>query len=92
MRHQVDHFIPGHWVPSCQLSVEWTREQEQPIKLVHRVKLVGAKEPFNFFSIQSPAMSLSPQGLDFIPCTVIYAGPLLEQSCNSIWDITLGIV
>jgi len=67
MKRQVDQFAPGHWVPSCQLSVEWTREQEQPIKLVHRVKLVMAKEPFNFFSIQSPAMSPPPQGKYLIP-------------------------
>ena len=62
MRRQVDQFAPGQWVPSCQLSVEWTKEQENPTKLVHRVKLVGAKEPFNFFSIQSPALSPPPQG------------------------------
>ena len=61
MKRQVDQFAPGHWVPSCQLYVKWTRKQEQPEELVHRMKLVGAKEPFNFFSIQSPAMS-PPQG------------------------------
>jgi len=32
--------------------VKWTGQQEQPVELVHRVKLLGAKEPFNFFMIR----------------------------------------
>jgi len=56
--HQVDRFVPGRRVPSCQLHVKWTGQQEQPVELVHRVKLQGAKEPFNFFMIRIPP----PQG------------------------------
>jgi len=29
-------------------SVKWTRPEEQPVKLVHRIKLLGAREPNNF--------------------------------------------
>ena len=57
-KHQVDQFVPGRRVPSCQLRVEWTGQQEQPVELVHRVGLPGAKEPFNFFFIRI----LPPQG------------------------------
>ena len=57
-KDQVDHFVPGSQVPSCQLYVEWTRQQEQPVQLMYRVKLLGAKEPNNFFLIRIPV----PQG------------------------------
>ena len=57
-KNQVDHFVPGSQVPSCQLYVKWTGQQEQPVELLHRVKLLGAKEPNNFFLIRIPA----PQG------------------------------
>ena len=61
MRRQVDQFAPGQWVPSCQLYVKWTGQQEQPVELVHRVELLGAKEPFNFFSIRPPSLMPPPQ-------------------------------
>ena len=66
-KNQVDHFVPGSQVPSCQLYVEWTRQQEQPVQLMHRVKLLGAKEPNNFFLIRIPA----PQGWHVTVNTVI---------------------
>jgi len=55
-KSQVDRFIPGGRVPSCQVYVEWTGQQEQPVKLVHRVKLLGAKEPNNFFLMRPPPL------------------------------------
>ena len=57
-KRQVDQFVPDHRVPSCQLLVEWTGQQEQPVELVHRLELLGAKEPFNFLLIEIPP----PQG------------------------------
>ena len=57
-KNQVDHFVPGSQLPSCQLYVEWTGQQERPMQLIYRVKLLGAKEPNNFFLIRLPA----PQG------------------------------
>ena len=53
-KNQVDHFVPGSQLPSCQLYVEWTGQQERPPELLHRVKLLGAKEPNNFFLIRLP--------------------------------------
>lgn len=35
-------------VPGCVFSVKWTRPEEQPVKLLHRIKLLGAREPYNF--------------------------------------------
>ena len=57
-KNQVDNFVPGSELPSCQLYVKWSGQQEQPPELLHRVKLLGAKEPKNFFLIRLP----TPQG------------------------------
>ena len=51
MKRQADSFRPGQQVPSCCLSIEWTKDGN-PIKLKHRISLVGAMEPFNFFYIK----------------------------------------
>ena len=51
------YFINHNVVPFPFLST-WTGQQEQPVQLMYRVKLLGAKEPNNFFLIRLPA----PQG------------------------------
>ena len=61
MKSQVDSFRPGQQLPSCCLSIDWTGEGN-PIGLKHRISLVGAKRPFNFFCIK-----LMPE----IPLTVM---------------------
>ena len=60
-KSQVDRFIPGGRVPSCQLYLKWTGQQEQPVELLHRVKLLGAKEPNNFFLMRPPPLQQTPQ-------------------------------
>ena len=58
-KHQVDHFMPGGRIPSCQFHVKWTGNQEQEhVELVHKVKLLGAMKPFDFFRVQLPASAL----------------------------------
>ena len=39
-------------VPCCAFSVKWIRSKEQPVKLVHRMKLLGAKEPANLVTLE----------------------------------------
>ena len=51
MKRRVDSFRPGQKPPSCCLSVEWTRD-DNPVKLKHRISLLGAMEPSNFFYIK----------------------------------------
>ena len=51
LKYEVDCFVPGKRVPSCQLYVKRSGQQEQPDELSYSLKLVGAKEPFNFFYI-----------------------------------------
>ena len=50
-KRQVDQFVPGRPMPCCQLLIELTK---WPVQLEHRVELLGAKEPNNFFVIQMP--------------------------------------
>ena len=58
-KRQVDTFVPGRRVPSCQLYVRWTGQQQgQPPQLDYRVELLGAKAPFNFFLVQPPSLSV----------------------------------
>ena len=59
-KQQVDKFVPGRQVPSCQLHVEWNGQQKQPAQLAHRVELIGARNPFNFFLISLPAVQPPP--------------------------------
>jgi len=61
-KNQVDRFVPGCRVPSCQLYVQWSGQQQQPMELVHRVDLLGAKQPYNFFFIRRPTLQPPPQG------------------------------
>ena len=56
-RKDVDQFEPGQWIPECQLVVEWEREDQRPVRLRHKVDLIGAKRPFNFILLTlNPAM------------------------------------
>jgi len=55
MKYDVDWFVPGKRVPSCQLYVKWNGQQKQSDELLYCVKLVGAKEPFDFFYINPTA-------------------------------------
>ena len=49
-KKDADCFVPGQWIPECELVVEW-REQKQPTRLWHEVFLTGAKAPGNYFNL-----------------------------------------
>lgn len=59
-KQQVDTFEPGKQMPSCQVRVDWIRN-EQPTVLCYRMFLSGAKNPFNFISIESGINPLPQQ-------------------------------
>ena len=50
-RKDVDHFEPGLCYPECELLVEWELKDQKPIRLRHRINLIGAREPYNFFHL-----------------------------------------
>ena len=58
-KSQVDNYRGGQRVPHCQLRLQW-KGGEQPVVLCHKLELVGAKEPFNFLTIESDPL---PQGI-----------------------------
>ena len=49
------------------------------MELVHRVELLGAKEPFNFFLIRLPALQPLPQG-SFQYCNCLYYRTFFRKS------------
>ena len=56
-KKDADQFKPGRWIPTCQLIVEWKRKDHIPVELMHKVDLIGAKPPFNFFHLKlNPAI------------------------------------
>ena len=52
-KKQVDNFRSGRRIPHCEIKVEWMDEDRRPVKLYHDVELKGAKEPFNYITIES---------------------------------------
>ena len=72
-KQQVDSFSPRQALPTCHLIAEWTKESK-PMRLTHKVTLVGAKEPFNYFRIvldSDPTQPGIPRGglMCMIMCT-----------------------
>ena len=79
-KRQVDRFVPGRRVPSCQLYVKWAGQQQQPVELAHQVELLGAKEPFNYFLIHPPSV-ISP----IPPPSMWVVGTHLNQIMTCLW-------
>ena len=52
-RRDVNDYKPGQWIPECELLVEWDPEQKdkKPVPLRHRVNLIGARVPYNYFNL-----------------------------------------
>jgi len=74
-RMHADQLEPGRWIPECQLIVQWMREDQSPVHLMHKVHLIGAKVPYNFFHL-----TLNPawEGSGFI----ILIPPSVRFSCK----------
>ena len=56
-KQQVNEFTPGQQTPCCQLQVKLEKDKK-PVELEHKVKLLGAKKDFNFFTI-----TCTPEGM-----------------------------
>lgn len=48
MKRQVDAYEPRRRIPSCQFLVKCT---DRHVELEHKVVLQGAKDPYNFFTL-----------------------------------------
>ncbi len=52
MKKNVDQFKPGQSIPHCHLKAKLTSNHEVSApELLHQVKLVGAKDPFKFITL-----------------------------------------
>ena len=61
-KKDVDDFVPGQGIPpKCELLVEWdpTSANKRPVRLRHKINLIGASKPFNSFNL-----SLNPTWKD----------------------------
>ena len=59
-KKHVDNYLPGKRIPNCQLSAD-LEDDSTEVKVVpfrYRIKLLGAKEPYNKFTIKPPASSI----------------------------------
>jgi len=77
VKYEVDWFVPGKRVPSCQLYVKWNGQQEQSDELLYSIKLIGAKEPFNFFYIYPTASTPLP-GTCLLSAIIIWYGFIVQ--------------
>ena len=50
-KEHVDSYGTGHGIPHCELTAEWTKQDQLPSRLQHKVTLGGAKKPFDYFRI-----------------------------------------
>lgn len=47
------------YVPWCELRVKWTKPEKPPVELIYGIKLLGAKEPANVFTLGIKPLHLS---------------------------------
>ena len=95
-RKDVDNFVPGVSIPpKCELLVEWDpkHKNKKPVRLRHKINLIGASKPFNFFNL-----SLNPTWKDGMPvfsliCTRHYSSTqiavVIDIVCFPIFQLQL---
>ena len=49
-RTDADQFTAGQCIPECELIVTW-EERQTPVYLRHKIILLGAKSPDNYFKL-----------------------------------------
>ena len=59
----VDSYQPGKWIPSCQLSADHERDSTEDKVVPFLLKLIGAKKPYNKFTIKLPSVRHSVEHL-----------------------------
>lgn len=53
-RDYVDNYTIDRALVTCQVGVYWVGSGDRPMLLFHRIKLLGAKSPFDFLAVTSP--------------------------------------
>ena len=59
-KKHIDNYQPGKSIPSCQLSadLEDTSTEIKVVPFRYRVELLGARKPYNKFTIKPPPSSI----------------------------------
>ena len=58
-REDVDNYTPRRVLVPCQVRVRWVGDRDDPVKpLSHEIKLLGAKNVFDFLTVTSPILCI----------------------------------
>ena len=58
-REDVDNYTPRRVLMPCQVKVCWGGDRDDPVKpLSHEIKLVGAKNVYDFLTVTSPILCI----------------------------------
>ena len=60
-KKHVDNYQPGRTIPNCLLSadLEGDSTEAEVVPFRYQIKLLGAREPYNMFTIKPPTSSTS---------------------------------
>ncbi|XP_064401224.1 uncharacterized protein LOC135347256 isoform X2 [Halichondria panicea] len=90
IKKNVDQFKPGQRIPHCHLKAEITNKRRKSApKLSHKVNLLGAKDPFQFTTIDLDLQSTLPQSK---PSTIIGVKRKKEDKKDESGRPTLGSI
>ena len=67
LKEDVDLFKPGNennFPDECQLIVKWVQEHKTPVYFMHKINLIGAKPPRNYFRL-----NLDPEWEGIMHCS-----------------------
>jgi hypothetical protein len=89
----VDNFREGKLTPCCQLKAEVSGRRKKIPVLNHRVRLKGARRPYNFFTLELPINGI---GIASDVCIKLYDFSIVDpnsQATQSSGDLSsAGIV
>ena len=78
LKESVDKYKPGRLILSCQLELYWTKREQPPGRLKHRVKLTGVRRHTSITITRDPAHpGLSPHTCQTIVTVVAITISLL---------------
>ena len=66
-KEDVDNYTPRGILVPCQVRVRWVGDRDDPVKpLSHEIKLVGAKNVFDFLTVTSPIRFIGMFTIQFL--------------------------
>ena len=76
MKKNVDSYEPNKRIPKCQLVAKFSETKDDITDLIYRVKLIGAREPQNEFTIYfSPSINNECNLISYISIIIVCRMP-----------------